>query len=323
MTKVSVIIPLYNGKKFIKETLRSVFNQTYKDFEVVIVNDGSTDNPESEIKPYLSKIKYVIQPNSGCPAGAKNRGIAESSGEYLAFLDQDDLWLKDKLAEQAKILDNYPEIGLVTTNAIVFQDKTKKRVGILWKKAKKILSPKEAKSKLLKENFLLTSSAVMIRRKVLNTDKYFDDRLKLVDDYELWYRIAKKWSLALISKPLIYYRLYSQNLTKNKYKWLSDLIFFFNLIAQEKTLTKKERQFVLRKKAMFNFHLANSCMATNNFSEAEKVYQRLLKEGRYINKIKKIESLNRISPKIAGLMLKIKITFSERGRSGPKLDLII
>lgn len=323
MPKISVIIPLYNGKKFIKETLNSVFRQTYKDFEVVVINDGSTDNPEGELKSYLPRIKYIQQKNSGCPAGAKNRGIAESSGEYLAFLDQDDIWLRDKLSQQSKILDENPEIGLVATNAIVFQDETKKRVGILWKKARKFLSPRIAKRKLIKENFFLTSSAVMVRRSVFNTNKFFDDRLKLVDDYELWFRIAKKWSIALINRPLIRYRLYGQNLTKNKYKWLKDLVFFFDMISRDKTLSERERQSASKKKTMFNFHLANTCMITNQYSEAKKIYQQLKREKQYISKIKKIEFLNRISPKIAGLVLKFKVVLSEKGRSGPKLNLTI
>lgn len=323
MPKVSVIIPLYNGKRFIKETLKSVFNQSYKDFETVVVNDGSTDDPEDELKPYFSKIKYFVQQNSGCPAGAKNRGIIESSGEYLAFLDQDDLWMKDKLKRQVEILDNNPNVGLVVTNAIIFQDETKKKIGIFWRKAKKILGPQEVRKKLIKKNFLLSSSAVMVRRDALDEDRYFDERFKIMDDHELWYHIAKKWSFALIPEPLINYRLSSQNLTKNKYKGLKDLILFYEMMSEDKTLTKKEYRFVLRQKALFNFRLANNCLASNNFREAKERYQELKKEGQFSGKIKMIESLSRISPKTAGLALRIKRTLSERGRFGPGMNLTV
>lgn len=327
MPKVSVIIPLYNGKRFIKETLQSVFNQSYQDFEVIVVNDGSTDNPEDELKPYFSKIKYFVQQNSGCPAGAKNRGITESSGEYLAFLDQDDLWEEDKLKRQTEILDNNPNVGLVATNAVLFQDETKKQIGIFWRKAKKFLGPQEARKKLIDYNFILSSSTVMVRRDALDENRYFDERFKMMDDHELWYHIAKRWSFALISKPLIHYRLSNQNLTKNKYISFKDFVLFYEMRSQDKKLTKKEHQFVLRQKAMFNFHLANNCMASNNFEEAKEKYQELKKEGKYIGKyivkIKTIEYLSRISPKMAGLALRINRYLVERGRSGLHINITV
>lgn len=323
MPKVSVIIPLYNGKKFIKNTLNRVFNQSYKDFEVIVVNDGSTDNPENILKKYLPKIKYIVQPNSGCPAGAKNRGIRESAGEYLAFLDQDDLWMEDKLKIQVEVLDKYQSCGLVATNAIVFKDETKKKIGIYWKKAKRLLTSREARAKLSKENFIISSSAVMVRSSVFNKGDYFDERLKLADDYELWYRIAKKWSFALILKPLLYYRNNSQSLSKNKNKLFKDLIFINKIFSKDKNLTKEERKYALEQIALFNFRLANNCMTLDNYAEAKQIYRRLKKQQRFCRKIKIIESLNNISPKMAGVALKMNRTILEQGRTGPNLNITV
>jgi glycosyltransferase involved in cell wall biosynthesis len=323
MPKVSVIIPLYNGKKFIKETLDTVFKQTYKDYELIIVNDGSTDNPESVLKPYLSKIKYITQKNSGCPAGAFNTGIAQSSGDYIAFLDQDDLWRKDKLQKQVEILDQKPEVGLVATNVIIFDDTSRKKIGTLWKKTKKILSQRQAQSKLLRTNFLINPSAIMVRREVFEKDEYCDERFKLADDYELWYRIAKKWDLALIEEPLTYYRHYSRSLSKNHYKMLKDLVLFYEMVSRDKKLAKKEHQFVIRKKALLNLRLANICLAANNFEEAREIYQKLKKEGRFTGKIKLIELLIKISPKMAGAIIRAKKVLSESGKAKFNLNLTI
>ena len=104
MPKVSVIIPTYNREEFITETIKSVLNQTYKDFEIIVVDDGSTDNTKQKLEPFKSKIKLIEQKNSE-RAVARNNGVKSSSGEYIAFLDSDDLWIKNKLENQVNFLD--------------------------------------------------------------------------------------------------------------------------------------------------------------------------------------------------------------------------
>ena len=94
--KVSVVIPTYNSSQFIVETLESVFAQTYKDYEIIVVDDGSTDNTKEVLQPYTSRIKYIYKENGG-PASARNVGIKSAQGEYIAFLDSDDRWLPEKL----------------------------------------------------------------------------------------------------------------------------------------------------------------------------------------------------------------------------------
>jgi len=109
---VSVVIPAYNAERYIGETLESVLAQTYRDFEVVVVDDGSTDGTREIVRGYGEPVRLVEQPNSG-PAAARNRGVREARGEFIAFIDADDLWLPEKLALQVPLFDD-EEVGLVS-----------------------------------------------------------------------------------------------------------------------------------------------------------------------------------------------------------------
>lgn len=110
--KVSVIIPTYNRSKLLLEAVDSVLNQTYRDFEIIIVDDGSTDDTEQKISRYAGKVTYIKQQNAGVNA-ARNHGISLAKGGYIALLDNDDLWLNFKLASQVTLLNQYPEVGFV------------------------------------------------------------------------------------------------------------------------------------------------------------------------------------------------------------------
>src|ERR1700687_3102605 len=120
---VSVIIPSYNNAAFIAETLESVFAQTFKDYEVIVVNDGSPDTPQLEraLGPYLNRIVYFEQENKG-PAGARNAGIRQARGAFLAFLDSDDMWLPNFLAEQMKFFETDPSLDLVYADTFRFRE---------------------------------------------------------------------------------------------------------------------------------------------------------------------------------------------------------
>ena len=112
MPKVSVVIPTYNRGKYIAATINTVLNQTYKDFEIIVIDDGSTDDTQRELEQFGGKIKIITQPNSE-RAVSRNNGVKNSTGAYIAFLDSDDLWSPDKLEKQVEVLDNLKDIVLV------------------------------------------------------------------------------------------------------------------------------------------------------------------------------------------------------------------
>jgi len=114
MPKVSVVIPVFNGERFIQDAIESILAQTFRDFEIIVVDDGSTDNTRQIVEAFGSKVTYKYQPNAqtGTACPAYNAGISLASGEYLAFLDHDDRWCPHKLATQVAILDRHPDVGL-------------------------------------------------------------------------------------------------------------------------------------------------------------------------------------------------------------------
>src|SRR3990170_3473675 len=135
MSKVSVIIPAYNSARFLPEAIESVLAQTYKDYGIIVIDDGSTDNTKETLEPYFDKIKYIYQQNQGA-ASARNTAIRHSQGEYIAFLDADDVWLPEKLHIQVEYLNNNPGIAMVYSPSVTISedggltDKKNKNMGL-------------------------------------------------------------------------------------------------------------------------------------------------------------------------------------------------
>lgn len=200
--KVSVVIPVYNARDVIGETIESVLAQTWTDREIVVVDDGSSDGSGDIVRSFGERVRYVRQENGGV-ARARNRGIAESTGEYVALLDHDDLWHPTKLDRQVTVLDRRPEVGMVITD-VAHIDRYGKPMGIIGAG----YNPSETFARLFVRGFVPTPSAAMIRRSVLETVGGFDERFHSagLDDHELWTRIAARYEIANIAEPLTYHR---------------------------------------------------------------------------------------------------------------------
>ena len=197
MSLVSVVIPTFNRRDYITTALDSVLAQTYKDYEIVIIDDGSSDDTKEVLKPYQDDIRYFYQENRGI-SGARNRGIRESRGDYIALLDSDDYWLPEKLKCQTDRIKEEPECGMVATRcSSIAPDGTfrkKNRPG----KSGWILND------IFKANFIRTSSA-LITRKCFDTVGLFDESLPEGEEYDLWLRIAKQYPIVFINEPLTVY----------------------------------------------------------------------------------------------------------------------
>jgi glycosyltransferase involved in cell wall biosynthesis len=213
MPKISVIIPAYNAMIYLPETMATVLEQTYTDFEVIVVNDGSTD----EIEEWITKlndrrIKFISQTNLGL-AGARNTGIKESQGEYLAFLDADDLWESTKLAKQVQVLDSHPEVGLVYT-WVAHIDEERNSTGRLGV----INSQHEGNvwHELTKGNLVECGSVAMVRRDCFEKCGVFDGNLgSFVEDWDMWLRIARIYPFKVVKEPLVYYRQVASSASRN------------------------------------------------------------------------------------------------------------
>lgn len=199
---VSVVIPVYNAADVVRETIASVLAQTWTDYEIVVVDDGSTDGSAAAIREFGDKVRLIRQDNGGV-AKARNRGIAESRGGYLALLDHDDLWHPTKLAKQVELLDRRPEVGMVITD-VAHIDREGRPMGIVGAG----YNPSETFARLFVRGYVPTPSAAMIRRSVLSAVGGFDETFRSagLDDHELWTRVAAHCDIANIPEPLTYHR---------------------------------------------------------------------------------------------------------------------
>lgn len=205
---ISVVIPTFNRKEFLREAVLSVLAQKdvpaefevedigIEDIEIIVVDDGSTEDISGALAGLPGAVRCIRQPHSGV-SGARNCGIAQSRGEWIAFLDSDDLWLPGKLAAQMKYFAQFPDILLCQTDEI-------------WMRNGKRLNPRLYHQKpqghcfpLLLERCLVSPSAVVIHRTLFETVGLFDESFPACEDYDLWLRIGCRFPLGLVPNPLI------------------------------------------------------------------------------------------------------------------------
>jgi glycosyltransferase involved in cell wall biosynthesis len=193
---VSVIIPTYNRGWVLREAIDSVLAQDFKDFELIVVDDGSTDNTPLILDSYHQELMVIRQPNKGVSA-ARNRGIAAASGRLIAFLDSDDFWLPRKLSEQVDFFNSNPDAVINQTEEI-------------WIRNGVRVNPKTRHHKVSGMIFepslalcLVSPSAVMIKRSLFDDIGLFDENLPACEDYDLWLRISWRYPVHLIETPLI------------------------------------------------------------------------------------------------------------------------
>jgi len=223
MPTVSIIIPTYQRSHWVGEAIESVLAQTYKDYEIIVVNDGSTDNTAEVLNQFQDKIKIIEQENKGGSA-ARNTAIDNSHGRYIAFLDDDDLWLPNKLEKQIALLEFNDKIGLIYSDMFWFNKK-----GVLPNTKAQASSLHLARlywMHFLNFDFLSspTSSTVIVRRQALDEMGLFDESLTNCHDYDLWLRIGEKWLFYYLDEPLTMYRLSDTNMTKNRERVLASFL---------------------------------------------------------------------------------------------------
>jgi glycosyltransferase involved in cell wall biosynthesis len=214
---VSVIVPAYNAESHIRQTLQSVIDQTFADFEIVVVDDGSTDGTRAAVVGLDRRILYLYQSNAGASA-ARNRGIAAATGDVLSFLDADDLWLPNKLAAQMAFINRHPKLALVFADSDEFESDVVHCTSLLQKSgfrpALNDIPIREAFQKLLLENFIPTST-VLVRKVCLDRVGAFDPVLTNAEDRDMWLRIAATFPVGCIPEVLSRKRVVLSGLSRN------------------------------------------------------------------------------------------------------------
>ncbi len=212
--KVSIVIPAYNVEAYILDTLRSVIDQTFLDFEVLVVNDGSTDRTSEVITQFIqqdSRFKILHKPNGGL-SSARNFGIRHAEGKYIALLDGDDLYLPNKLATHIEVLDRNPSVGVVYSASQAIRENGDPT----WM----TLSGKPLYTNILKsllcKNFVGHGSNGIFRKEIISEIGDFDESLKCVEDLDFWLRVAgTKWRFHRVPSVQCCYRVRAAGLSFN------------------------------------------------------------------------------------------------------------
>jgi len=249
---VSIIIPTYNCQQYIAQAIDSIRSQCYKNIEIIVIDDGSTDNSAKIAEQYGEPVKVIHQTNQG-PAAARNRGVAESSGEFIAFLDGDDLWLPNKLAPQIRLLQDHPDIDIAYG---AFRKWAADNNGE-YPPPEQFISGGDNSEldialsgwiyhKLLLDNYIHIITAV-IRRSLFNELGGFNESFQTGEDYDFWLRASRISQAYKLAKPVALYRENPASTTRipretnNEYIVLEQAIKNYGLRSPDgKTITEEE-----------------------------------------------------------------------------------
>lgn len=223
---VSVVIPVYNGAKFIAKAIDSVLAQTYPVHELIVVNDGSKDDTASVLERYADRVKVVHIPNGGV-SNARNTGIKLATGDVIAFLDADDVWRNEKLSKQMAALAEYPEVGFTFCNFLTLNRNLAKEVPhfehLTTRLSLNFQQPlmRSPLAVLIEANVVGTCSNVIIRRSVLDQVDLFNTNYRQAEDYDLWLRCSLVTKFLLQDECLLEKITHQDNLTNNYAETLS------------------------------------------------------------------------------------------------------
>ena len=243
MIRVSVIIPAYNGDRYIAAAIDSVLAQTYSGYEIIVVDDGSTDKTSEVVKQYGDRVNYLSQTNQGV-AASRNLGLAAARGEYIAFLDQDDIFLPHKLATQIALLDRDSTLGIVNSGWQIVDERGEVKAAVQpWQQ---IPNLDRANLIIWKPVFL---GAMLFRRSWLERSEGFDVSLSQTPDVDLVLRLAMMdCPAAWVEQTTVQYRQHDSNASKNtllQARELNDITAKFfarsNLSPKLKTLEAESR----------------------------------------------------------------------------------
>lgn len=243
---VSVIVPAYNAAAHIGDALDSVFAQTYRDFEVIVINDGSPDSEELErtIEPYRDRIIYLKQENRG-PAAARNAGILRARGVFLAFLDSDDAWYPDCLTEQLKMVEEDPSLDLVYSDFFYCTDSGSDGTRYMQKCPSNGAVTFES---LVREDCAIPTSQTLARKSVVINAGLFDERFWCSEDFDLWLRMAHRGDrMSYQRRPLGRHRVRAGSLTSDEVTLLDGMVRVLTKLDTTLDLSAGSRS-VLRKK---------------------------------------------------------------------------
>lgn len=275
MPKVSIIINCFNGAKYLKEAIDSVFIQTYTDWEIVFWDNTSIDNSAEIARSYGEKVRYFRSPETYPLGKARNLAVEKAKGEYIAFLDCDDIWLPKKLEKQIPLFTD-PQAGLVYCGALHFLDGTK------FAYSTYDIGPNACRGSIfgnLLTNFGLTFSTVIIRRSALDDIPWFPEEMVMAEDMDLILRIAYSWKIDYVLEPLVKYRVHERNTTvkatESAYQEREEI--FKRLVSFFPSIVNEYKRELARFREQTTLIHAHALWQKNERLGARKTYLRLFR----------------------------------------------
>ncbi len=261
MMQVTVIIPTFNSAQFLTAAVDSVLAQTFKDFEIIVVDDGSTDNTEDVLKKYDDKVRYIKQKNQGVSI-ARNTGIKNSNSKYVAFLDSDDVWMPAKLEKQINALENNPKSKACYTEYLSVSEDMKPQ------DLKRLRCNGSALNDLLlRGNVIGPPSTILCERQLFEEIGVFDSSLSLSADWDMWIRLACVTELTFLNEPLIKYRLHGSNMSKNVKLLEEDTV---RMLEKAFAMKNLPNELQIKRKASFAYHyivFAKAYLTTRRYKD--------------------------------------------------------
>ncbi len=239
MPRVSVVIPTYNCARFLGRTIDSALRQTYRDFEIIVVDDGSTDGTQALVAGYGEALHYVYQPNQGASA-ARNAALSRASGEFVAYLDADDLWSPDKLSRQVEYLDAHPSCGFVHTEVSVIDEQDK----VLHTRFNQETNRPVPQGFCVRDVLLrshIQTLTVVERRTAFENAGTFDLRLPVAQDYLHWIGVVLHgYEVGYLPEPLGQYRWRAGSLMSSQRRLLADFVKIYEIVSKEYGLEQSQ-----------------------------------------------------------------------------------
>lgn len=271
---VSVVIPTYNRAEFLVKAIESVLRQSYACYEIIVADDGSSDDTMKRVGAIEGPINYIRLKHSGHPGEARNQAVKAARGSLIAFLDADDLWREDKLSKQVRVMVENETVGLVYSNALVFS-------GNEPSQGEPALEPHQLQldsvfEALLKGCFI-HPSMVVVRKRLFDRIGLFDLQFKAQEDYYFWLRAAQVAPARAVPEPLVFIRRHPESLSHQRgiSDWQGAILILEHLLAS-KSLTFHQRLILRKTLSRFNSHVGIEYLETGQVALGRSYLRRSL-----------------------------------------------
>jgi glycosyltransferase involved in cell wall biosynthesis len=299
MKKVSVVIPAYNKAKLTVKTVESVLAQTYNNIEIIVVDDGSTDNTRERLQPFGSRILYSYKENGGA-CSARNVGIKLATGEYIAFIDCDDIYYPEKILKSVQLLEKNSDYGFVSTNVYFINEDDDK----ISEYARSNHNTTGWIASKLMESNIIANSTVVARKSCFEEVGYFDEKIFIPADWDMWLRLAERYQAGYLEEKLSGYRITGSYTMSNMEKGMKEMFYVLKKAFKRNHVVSQKVKNICYANVYFGYGIRY--LAICNFKESRNLFFKALKNSCNL-KTSLVFGLSLVAPKMLQKLLTMRI----------------